>query len=127
MPFETSEKSELGTSIQNGGILLIGPMKEWRKGWAVQTVHMPARDADGNESQHKRCTQTGRSMIRMNRGYVKLWRLVDGDWIVVDRALTQKRAKAMARSILAREAAQQKPFPLDSDGAKRGSEVGEQR
>lgn len=84
---------------------MIGPMREWRAGWAVQTVKLLARDARGYEARRQRCRSSEASAsVGLQRGYVKLWRKVCGEWQVVDRALTQKRAKAMARDILRSEA-----------------------
>lgn len=83
---------------------MIGQRREWRKGWAVQTVHLLKRDAHGYESHRRNCRNNGRSAAVHQRGYVKLWRKVEGEWLVVDRALTQKRAMARARQILQQEA-----------------------
>ena len=84
---------------------MIGPRREWRKDWAVQTVRLLKRDANGYDSHQRHCRDTGRSAATHQRGYVKLWRKVEGEWVVVDRALNQKRAMARARQILQQEAA----------------------
>lgn len=56
---------------------MLGPRREYRKGWAVQTVL---------------AGHPGR--------YVKIWRKVDGAWSVVDRALNQRAAMRRVRAII---------------------------
>lgn len=83
---------------------MIGPRREWRKGWAVQSVRLLKRDANGYDSHRSRSRRGECITPILQRGYVKLWRKVSGEWVVVDRALSQKKAMARARQIIQQEA-----------------------
>ena len=83
---------------------MIGPRREWRKGWAVQSVRLLKRDMNGYDSYRRRCRQDRCSVVVHQRGYVKLWRKIGDEWQVVDRALSQRRAMRRARQILEQEA-----------------------
>lgn len=72
---------------------MLSERKEWRKGWAVQAVQLRARDAHGGSE----------NPVNFKRAYVKLWRFTPEGWRVEDRALTVRRAKQIAREIIAAE------------------------
>lgn len=75
------------------GIGSIGERKVVSAGWATQSIRLLSPESVRSDGTYVR---------GLKRGYVKIWRLVDGEWVVVDRALTIERAreriKAMKRA-----------------------------
>lgn len=76
---------------------MIGERREYRKGWAVQSIRLAAGNVTGRRRNwHDPLPKS------LKRSYVKIWRKTEGGWSVVDRALTQKAAMRRVRLIIER-------------------------
>lgn len=77
----------------------IGNRQQLSKEWAVQSVILPRHS---HWSRRK-----DRVWIKgIQRGYVKIWRNIDGEWFVVDTALNVVNAKRRIKLIKEQERGQ---------------------
>jgi hypothetical protein len=72
---------------------VIGRINWLSKEWAVQTIRILKKDAKGYGIRPYWCHWGDPAPKQYSRGYVKIWRMVNGERVVVDRALTQTAAR----------------------------------